>query len=258
MLVHLFHLGLFAVVSGISSYAVFKRLKLVSKAQSVGPLASWEARLRSVLLNVIFQYKLFQNPLRGIMHAFIFYGFISYIFHTFSQIIAGNTWSLLLAQGQEPYEFRLTDYMNLGLFPDGTMGALFFLMLLGSMALTVFWMNSFRIGKKIHWRTSPLVQWFFILLLGIELTSIFLLVNTSGTHFHESVIQYFTLLVLIGLGFFAYRRWIRRAKGLDVPSTQSAIVLILIALLMISTLVGHSAQSFLNGVQPIGSTTLFL
>ncbi len=247
MLTHLFHLTLFTIVSGIFSYAVFKRLRLVSKAQSVGPLASLEARLRSVLLNVVFQYKLFQHPLRGIMHSFIFYGFISYSLHTVSQIIAGNMWSIFFAQGTDPYQFRVTDYMNLGLLPDGKTGALFFLVLLGLMALTVFWMNSFRIGKKIHWRTSPLVQWFFILLLGIEFTSIFLLANTSGTHFHESVVQYFSLLVLIGLGFFAYRRWIRRSEELDLPSVQSAIVLLLIAVLMISTLVGHSAQSFLNG-----------
>ncbi|NUM42523.1 MAG: (Fe-S)-binding protein, partial [Leptospiraceae bacterium] len=130
-------------------------------------------RLKSVFFNVILQKKLFQEPLRGIMHAFIFYGFIVYTIHTTSQMIAGVFgWGM-----DDPYQFSLAG-----------------------------------------------------------------LISTDVAHTYETMVQWVSFLVLTGLGFFAWRRWITKAKGLDIPSRASAIVISLIATLMISTLLGEGAK----------------
>jgi Fe-S oxidoreductase len=54
-------------------------------------------------------------------------------------------------------------------------------------------------------------------------------------------LDYISLLVLIGLICFAVRRWIFKAKELDRPSGQSALIIGLIALLMVSTLLLNAA-----------------
>ena len=245
--INLFHLSLFGIANLSFGYAVYKRLSLVFKGgQPTGSLANLEARLRSVLLNVVFQFKLFKRPLRGIMHAFIFYGFIIYMLHTTNQMIGGNLWYWFRQSGLDPYAFRLTDYIWLGFSPSPTTASLLLLGLLSIMALTVMAMYSLRLGKRIYWRTSPLLQWFFLVLLGLEGGATLTLLVASGTHFYESVLLYFSLFVLLGLGFFAYRRWIRRSSELDVPSTQSAIVLLLITTLMLSTLFAAGAQAYLR------------
>ena len=89
----LLHLSFFGIANLCFVYAVYQRLRIVFKGQAVGRLAPIEERIRSVLFNVIFQFKLFKRPIRGLMHAFIFYGFLSYLIHTTSQMIAGNTWT---------------------------------------------------------------------------------------------------------------------------------------------------------------------
>ena len=244
--INLFHLGIFGSASLCFGYAVHKRLLLVSKGLPDFPLAGLEARIRSVLLNVIFQFKLFKRPVRGIMHAFIFYGFLAYAIHTISQAAAGNAWYWLKQEGLDPYEFWLTDYIWLGFSPSVGTAALAFAGLLLLIALTVLLMYSVKIGKHLTWRTSPAIQWFFLLLLCIESAGLILVLIGSGTVFYEAVVQHFSLFVLLGLGFFAYRRWIHRAKGLDVSSTQSAVILILIAVLMLSTLAASAAQAYLN------------
>ena len=243
---NLFHLGIFGLANLCFFYAIYRRLLLVSKGQAAGALAPLEARIRSVLLNVIFQFKLFKHPVRGLMHAFIFYGFISYLVHTTSQMIAGNTWFFLKRQGLDPYSFWLTDYIWLGFAPSIGLASLIFMGLLALIALTVLAMYSFKLGKHLNWRRSPLIQWFFLLLLSVETLAIMLLLVGSGTPFYEAIVQHFSLFVLLSLVYFAYRRWVRRSEELDVPSSQSAIVLVLISTLMLSTLVGSAAQLFLD------------
>ena len=61
---------------------------------------------------------------------------------------------------------------------------------------------------------------------------------------YDYMIDVASLLVLSGLAYFGGRRWITRAKELDRPSGQSAIVLSFIAFLMIFTLIGESAKMF--------------
>ncbi len=225
-------------------YAVYKRLRLVFSAQAAGKLAPLEARLRSVLLHVVFQFKLFKRPMRGLMHAFIFYGFLAYLMHTASQMIAGNGWYFLQQAGVDPYSFRITDYMDLGLALGIGQSAFVLFGLLLAIALTVFAMYSLKLPKK-SWKNSAGIQWFFLSLLSLESSAVFLLLITSGTHFYEAVVQHFSVFILISLLYFAYRRWVRRAKGLDVPSSQSAVVLFMIATLMLSTLFGTTAQVYM-------------
>ena len=248
LFINLFHIALFTAANLGFFYAIYKRLYLIFKAgQPSGDLSSWGARIRSFLLNVVFQFKLFKRPVRGIMHAFIFYGFLIYMFHTTNQMIGGNLWYYFKESGMDPYAFHLTDYIWLGFSLSSTTTALLIGGLLVLIALTVMAMYSVRIGKRIHWRTSPGLQWAFLSLLSLEAGATLLVLLSSGTYFYKSFLLYFSLLVLFSLGFFAYRRWIRRSSELDVPSPQSAIVLLLISTLMLSTLFGDGAEALYKG-----------
>lgn len=257
ILTHLFHLTFFGVANLFFAYAIFMRLKLMSKVQPANELADWGTRIRSFILNVLFQMKLFKHPIRGLMHAFIFYGFISYLVHTTSQMVAGNAWSVFKMMGMNPYEFFLTDYTWLGLTPTGLQAGLIVAALTAGIFLSFFIFLNINPGrfssktvgnaKRKGFRNNPALQWLLIAVALVQFAGIFAVLIGSGTEIYEGFIQYFSLFVLTGLGYFAYRRWIRRAPALDIPSTQSAVVLLLIGTLMSSTLVGTAAQSFLNG-----------
>ncbi|MCB1174476.1 MAG: 4Fe-4S dicluster domain-containing protein [Leptospiraceae bacterium] len=180
------------------------------------------------------------------MHAFIFYGFISYLVHTTSQMIAGNAWILFKANGIQPYTFALTDYMSVFSFSPLVTG-LVILGLILSLAGTLWLMKITKLGKGNTFRTNPDLLWFYLILLILIFVTAFFFLVASGTHFYELAIQYFSVFVLLGLAFFSIRRWIFKAKGLDIPSTQSAIVILMIGTLMISTLVGQAASLLLPG-----------
>ncbi len=178
LIFHIIFTILFAVANFVFVRAVHYRLGLVFQAQKahfhedVSGHPNLGFRIRSIIENVIFQKKNFQEPLRGVMHAFIFYGFLTYLLHTTNQIVAGVAGYWL----HDPYEFSL-----LGFAP-------------------------------------------------------------SLAYAYEGVVQAISIFVLIGLGFFAQRRWIQKAKGLDVHSPASAIVISMIAVLMITTLFGEGAK----------------
>lgn len=156
-------------------------------------------RLNEFFLNVILQKKNFKEPLRGIMHAFVFYGFISYLPHTISQVIAGLFgWSLT-----NPYTFSLTA-----------------------------------------------------------------LISPEFDALYESILNIFSIMVLVGLVYFAGRRWIFRAKGLDFKSIPSLIVIVMIKLLMVTTLLGAGVKAIPSSqyfsahtdiiAQVIGNVLIFL
>lgn len=134
-------------------------------------------RLKSVFDNVILQKKLFNEPLRGIMHAFIFYGFLIYTIHTTNQMVAG---------------------------------------------VFGYWMDINQLYS-------------FSLVEAI--------LGSGPAHAYELMVQIISFFVLSGLAYFAGRRWITKAKGLDYHSPASAIVIGLIATLMISTLIGEGAKA---------------
>ncbi|PJZ64182.1 4Fe-4S dicluster domain-containing protein [Leptospira wolffii] len=178
---HLIFTILFAVANFVFVRAVLYRLKLVfnaRKAQGTEDFRehpNWGFRIKSFVVNVILQKKNFKEPLRGIMHAFIFYGFVTYLLHTTSQFISG-----VFGYGMEdPYKFTL-------------------------------------VGAVL---------------------------GETANYVYEYALQFVSILVLVGLSFFAWRRWIQKAKGLDVHSPASAIVIGMISLLMLSTLLGEGAKA---------------
>lgn len=255
ILIHAFHVLLFLSAASIFVGAIVYRLKTVAKGQKVQKLAAMEARLRSFLFNVVLQQKLFKHPIRGIMHSFIFYGFLVYGMHTVSQMIAGNAWTFLKSAGIEPYTFILPEYTYLGLelvgkgswLSPGAATGLAILGLVFTISITFFVYNSLSIGKSFKATRSAGAQWGFLILLLGQVGLIGALLVGSGPEVFEAVVQNFSVLVLIGLGFFAYRRWGRRATGLDIPSAQSAIVLFLISTLMVSTLAAAAADQIVSG-----------
>lgn len=178
---HIIFILLFAVANFVFARAVLYRLRLVFRARAAKFNEDARInlnlgfRIKSFIENVILQRKNFNEPIRGLMHAFIFYGFVVYMLHTSGQMVAGVAgWGM-----DDPYAFTL----------------------LGS------------------------------------------LVSDTAEHFYISILNVVSLLVLTGLGFFAWRRWIKKAKGLDIYSPASAIVLSLIAVLMITTLLGEGARA---------------
>jgi Fe-S oxidoreductase len=181
---HIIFIILFAVANVVFARAVIYRLGLVFRArpakfnEDARKNLNIGFRLKSFLVNVILQKKNFNEPLRGVMHAFIFYGFIIYLLHTSSQMVAGIFgWGL--SDLDEVYRFTILGWM----FSD------------------------------------------------------------SVEHVYVAILNAVSLLVLLGLGFFAYRRWIQKAKGLDVHSPASAIVIAMISTLMITTLLGEGAKT---------------
>lgn len=247
ILANLLHVAVFLAANVYFVWAIYSRLKLVSRGQQVEPLAPWGKRIRSFLLNVVFQYKLFKHPLRGLMHAFIFYGFLAYLVHTSSQMVAGNAWALFRSIGIDPYTFYLTDYVWLGISLSGLQTGAVFVGIVALIGLTMLLMNQLKLGKRNYWRTNAAIQWVFLGALLAQFGALFALLIGSGTAIYEGFVSHFSVLVLVGLIYFAYRRWIRRATGLDIPSAQSAIVLLLIGTLMLSTLVSGATQAFLDG-----------
>jgi len=181
ILFHTIFIILFAVANVVFVRAVIYRLNLVFRArpakfnEDARKSLNIGFRLKSIFENVILQKKNFKEPVRGIMHSFIFYGFITYLIHTSSQMVAGIVgWTM-----DDPYKFTL-------------------------------------IGSLV----SPTLE-----------------------HIYTNILNIVSIFVLVGLGFFAYRRWIQKAKGLDVHSPASAIVIAMISTLMITTLLGEGAKS---------------
>ncbi len=175
---------LFAIANFVFIQAILYRLRLVFRGrparfhEDARENLKLGFRLKSFLENVILQRKNFYEPSRGIMHAFIFYGFIVYILHTSSQMVAG-LFGWLLYDLQDVYSFTILGF----LFSD------------------------------------------------------------SVEHVYAAILNSVSLLVLLGLAYFAYRRWILKAKGLDVHSPASAIVIAMISILMLTTLLGEGAKA---------------
>jgi Fe-S oxidoreductase len=181
ILFHIIFTVLFVIANVVFAKAILYRLSLVFQAQKASFKEDFREhknlgfRIKSILLNVLLQKKNFNEPLRGIMHAFIFYGFITYLIHTTNQMVAG---------------------------------------------VFGYWMN-------LH-------ELYTFSLIGV--------LSETANHVYEFMVQGVSFLVLLGLGFFAWRRWVARAKGLDYHSPASAIVILMIATLMVSTLLGEGAK----------------
>lgn len=184
LLFHIIFLILFGIANFVFVRAILFRLRLVFRGrpakfhEDARLFPNIVFRLKSFFENVILQKKNFHEPVRGIMHAFIFYGFIVYILHTTSQMVSGG-FGFWLEEIADIYQFSI-------------LGALF---------------------------------------------------SDSVEHIYIAILNFVSILVLIGLGFFAWRRWIKKAKGLDVHSPASAIVILMITTLMLTTLLGEGAKT---------------
>lgn len=244
---HAFHVIFFVLASAVFVRAILFRIGLVRKGQKVEQLAPLEGKLRSFLINVLFQRKLFLHPARGIMHGFVFYGFVAYLFHTSSQMVAGNLWTLFIANGIDPYGFNVADYVPFDLGLSGGQAMICILGSVGVIALLFVALNNIKIGKKFQASKSAGMQWLFLVAMLGLLGGIFALMIGSGAQTYEAIVQYFSVLVLIGLGYFSYRRWVRRSEELTIPSVESAVVIYLIATLMVSTLAAGAASAMLSG-----------
>jgi Fe-S oxidoreductase len=182
LIFHIVFTVLFVLANVVFAKAILYRVSLVFNGQKASFHEDFREhknlafRIKSFLFNVLLQKKNFQEPLRGLMHAFIFYGFITYLIHTTNQMVAG---------------------------------------------MFGYWMN--------------INELYAFSLIG--------LISQGLNHAYEFAVQGVSFLVLLGLGFFAWRRWIAQAKGLDVHSPASAIVIGMISTLMISTLLGEGAKS---------------
>lgn len=246
LILNSFHVLLFAGATIYFLYAVGRRLKLVSHGSMDPEKAPLPHRIQSVLLNVVAQETLFRRPMRGFMHSLIFYGFLIYGLHTVSQMIAGNAWMLMVSRGLDPYSFQIANYIQL--FRPSTEPAILarFLIPVLIFAFTIYlhihMSNSAPTIKKAKWK--GVFSW----ILAFEFTLILFLTATSGVRAYETIVHYFSLLVLMGLAFFAARRWLLKRPGLDLPSRASLIVILMIAVLMISTLLDSASQAILRQI----------
>lgn len=164
---------LFILVNVSFVYDVVARFREIFAGLPADRKGDLGKRIGSVVFNVLLQKKLFKRPLRGLFHVFVFYGFLYYVIHTTSQMVAG----MALWNSADPYHFHLIPING-----EGSLGALY--------------------------------------VKGLDVISI---------------------LVLIGLGGFSVRRWVLKAKELDRPSGQSALIIAFISVLMLSTLLGNAA-----------------
>ena len=74
---------------GLGGYTVFNYYRMTRLGQPEKIESSLFFKLKSVLINVLLQKKLFKHPVRGIFHVMVFYGFIVYGVHTTSQLMGG-------------------------------------------------------------------------------------------------------------------------------------------------------------------------
>ncbi|MDW8306864.1 MAG: (Fe-S)-binding protein [Leptospiraceae bacterium] len=169
---------LFFCAHGLALSAVFRYWKYAHLGTVMEIHTSLWDKIKNVVVNVFFQKKLFNRPVRGLFHVFIFFGFIVYALHTLSQFMGG-----FFAN----YDFYIPALIDKYLF-------------------------------------------------------------RGFLYFYDYLLDLFTFLVLCGLVFFALRRWVFLAPELDRPSGQSAIVLIMIALLMVATLLSEPSRVIKDGL----------
>ncbi len=102
--------------------------------------------------------------------------------------------------------------------------------------------------------TSQLIGGF----LGDYYFYIPMMLGAEIEHVYDYILDIASLSVIAGLIFFSCRRWLLKAPELDRPSFQSFIIIQLIALLMISTLIGESAKSILLSQENLNPIRSFL
>ena len=242
IILNLLHIIIFIATIFLFIRSIIQQLRVVGKGRKPDSFAPMSHSVYSVIKNVIFQDKLFRYPLRGLMHLFVFYGFLVYSLHTISQMITGNLWTLIIQKGEDPYTLWLSD--NIGIFSPKIGGSVTIVGLV--LFIAVFFLyrkqnaHSSAFSLKIDPKTVSLVGLLLFLSVAI-LAPVFF----SGTHFYKNVLDWISLFVITALLFFSFRRWVFKRPELDRPSIPSLIVISMISILMFSTLIGNSAQSYI-------------
>ena len=250
--IQIVHWLLFAASLGAFATIMRQRWMVMSKAKkSQFPMQPLWGKMGASFVNFWLQVKLYRYPLRGFAHGIMFYAFCIYAIHSLSQMVAGVGWLALQAQGINPYEFSLIDYLELSSSAFALSPTLLWLglaFITVAIAVIAKFFATIQIRAKnsvgnIGLQGSPLLQWGAILTIAPLFTMGFLLILTNGREFYDAVLYSISLLVFVAIAIFAIRRWFLHADGLDVPSQQSFIILFMIAILMLSTIGTLSTQT---------------
>jgi Fe-S oxidoreductase/nitrate reductase gamma subunit len=77
-------------------YSLRRKFALMAAGRRGVPLGNWGERLRGLVVFAIGQKRMFQEPVAGIMHALIFWGFLVFTIRSLSAIVEGLTrgWEL--------------------------------------------------------------------------------------------------------------------------------------------------------------------
>ncbi|MGC8916677.1 MAG: (Fe-S)-binding protein [Thermoanaerobaculum sp.] len=81
---------LFFAVAGVA-FSLWRRMKLVAAGRRGVPLGQWGRRVADVVVYVFGQKRMFKEPIPGIMHALIFWGFCVFLLRSVSLVFEGVT-----------------------------------------------------------------------------------------------------------------------------------------------------------------------
>src|SRR5512144_1088571 len=81
---------LFLVFVGIFVWQMAARVRLIARASNNFNVEHVGSRLRRFLLDVVFQVRVIrERPLVGVMHAFVFWGFVAFAGFTTTEFVRG-------------------------------------------------------------------------------------------------------------------------------------------------------------------------
>ncbi|MDH4200571.1 MAG: (Fe-S)-binding protein [Spirochaetia bacterium] len=150
-----------------ASFVLLRRWKLAKYAQPFTTQSSLGQRLNSVFINVLLQKKVLKDPVRGLFHVFVFFGFFAYSLHTLSQFVTGFTGN---------YEFYIPSFFgeSFTFFYENLLDLFTLLVILG---VKFFFIRRYFFKAPELDRPSP--QSIIILSL-IALLMVFTIMETSG------------------------------------------------------------------------------
>ena len=160
------------IIGGLAGFIipVCRRLKLVAKAPGELKIDNLGARIWRVIKEVCFQSKVIRHrPIAGLMHAFVFWGFIAFIFVTLNHFAIGYGGTIL---GDGYIYWIIT-----------TIVAMFAaLVIIGITYLTIrrFVFQPEALGEHLSW-SSGLVAFFIEILMVTYLLSIFQVFDEGTT-----------------------------------------------------------------------------
>ncbi|MDH5717850.1 MAG: (Fe-S)-binding protein [Spirochaetia bacterium] len=80
----------------------------------------------------------------------------------------------------------------------------------------------------------------------------------TAENIYDLSLDVFSVLVFIGIMYFAYRRYVLKAVELDRPSFQSLLIIVMLSVLMVFTLIGEPAKLIINNTNSISPIRNFI